>query len=1443
MKRYKKFWFAICLVSLAALCVAFSLTASAKFGYELFDLYGVSMESDQTVSSESGIKDSRTGALLQSTKDGSHVEFREMFVGSFETEFRVFTDEPGNAADPGVTAQNATLKKLVFTFTDAENTENSFDIVLDASSEDVVTPQVSVRKDGQSAGVWYRNGTALGNTSGANEQGYYTTAYGTSFVNLAKSADGYDAANVSSIQIGYNNGEVWTVSNGTKVTVWDWKQGNNDGKLFEPMSHTMKSFHVSISFEDILDGKTAKVLLYTVNGLSVGDSVLRDKEVPGLAVEAETVAVVGKPYSIPLAICGDLVDGVISDISVSVKTIKGAVIPVRYTDGEEATELLQKEGISFTPNEAGEYIITYKAKDLSGNQVKKQLLIEAKAAEPESIFSVKTGEEIVGVGAIYNVYGATATNQYYLDGRQLPVTITLLKDSQTVQVWENLNSGEVDSIALEEEGEYVIRYQVADSVIKDVYEFTVTVTSEIPVFKIAGTISENIFCGEVLQIPSAMVSFQGSESVAEAKLILPDGSAYTCESWNVEQPGMYTIVYSVKINDVMYHKQFSVLAEPKSADLFENLSNATIEGPVRSHLNAGLVGVQVKTSGIGSIQYNRVIDFSDKTKDDVFLELIITPETAGAVDFRELKLYLTDTENPENKVEIDLTLSLDDAALYSWAKIGANGERPAGIYNGSLLDDRFLGALFLHSFSGIGASSPLQEQTCRLSFDYEEKALYVNGNFVRDLDNADQVNTLWEGFETGKATLTISTSYILTTSASFMILEVDGNRYDKVNLADSEAPVIHIQSGKESVDAMPFGVVGKKYPFFAASAYDKTSGNTEVKMRVYREYGTPQQAEFDINNGSFVPTLPGRYTVVYSASDWFGNVSAIPCSFDVIKAESYQTPTLTSEPLEDCLAGIALALPKYSLSGGSGVLSVKHELQLPDESIVLVEDSYIPEVSGSYSWKITVTDYLGEEKIFELPFNVLLNPDPVTTEVNIPQTALAGKNFVIPEFSAWDYSDGSKKDAEVYVEVDYGGSIQKLQPGDVFVPAAISGEDRSSMTVRFIAKNSNGVKKEIPFDVTVANGGTDFDLKIMNYFVGTNVTSSVGSENELIYSVTGENAGLEFVNPLPSGEFMFRFSANGTTDGIRLIWTDEKDSSIQLDVYVKNIGSDSVEIFLNGESVGHAAGSFDGSSGFLITIGLNEATNKLVARNASTDTDIELCTVQKDKAGKAFTGFPSGRLRMKVEFVNASVGAQLIPRFLNTQILDASVTMDEIRPSIQIYGTVKYIAQLGDVVEVPYAVATDILDPDCTMTVSVRGPSGILLEEQAVTSGLSFKCEEYGRYQVVYTAMDTAGNMMTSRLSVYVRDEIAPELTVNGTIPQKAKVGAKITLPSATGTDNIYSADELELSIFVVEDNFAMRAVKEGTVTFDRAGTYEIRYYLRDPDYNITMQSFIVKVS
>ena len=166
----------------------------------------------------------------------------------------------------------------------------------------------------------------------------------------------------------------------------------------------------------------------------------------------------------------------------------------------------------------------------------------------------------------------------------------------------------------------------------------------------------------------------------------------------------------------------------------------------------------------------------------------------------------------------------------------------------------------------------------------------------------------------------------------------------------------------------------------------------------------------------------------------------------------------------------------------------------------------------------------------------------------------------------------------------------------------------------------------------------------------------------------------------------------------------------------------------------------------------------------------------------------------------------------------------------------------GTEITLPAATATDVLQYESTVVLSVTSPEGAKILENADCSlSRTLKLEVYGTYTVTYTSTDSIGKTYTSSFSLQSSDVTKPEIKVNGTYDGNYKIGSKIKLHSFTVTDDFTENPKSYLMIRTPDLQWeTCEAGKK--YHFLRAGKYLIVYYARDAAYNVSTVEYVLDV-
>ena len=105
--------------------------------------------------------------------------------------------------------------------------------------------------------------------------------------------------------------------------------------------------------------------------------------------------------------------------------------------------------------------------------------------------------------------------------------------------------------------------------------------------------------------------------------------------------------------------------------------------------------------------------------------------------------------------------------------------------------------------------------------------------------------------------------------------------------------------------------------------------------------------------------------------------------------------------------------------------------------------------------------------------------------------------------------------------------------------------------------------------------------------------------------------------------------------------------------------------------------------------------------------------------------------------------------------------------------------KIDEILRIPRAVATDVVDGRVTVLITVVNPlgevcfdtNGVKLENVSADRDYEVNLSLYGKYEITYVAKDKAGNSEDTSYIARVADEIPPKLTIHGEIKTKIRVG------------------------------------------------------------------------
>ena len=991
------------------------------------------------------------------------------------------------------------------------------------------------------------------------------------------------------------------------------------------------------------------------------------------------------------------------------------------------------------------------------------------------------------------------------------------------------------------------------------------------------TIESTYDFGETFVVPEYTFTINGATLKAQSVLEYPDGSTTRENLVQLNKDGVYSLRYSVAHQGKVYVKEhtFSVLPSIAVAGVGTSISYGEKQMTFLnrtgtfSHTREGLY---VRLAANDKLTFSKLIDVSNATTVESIISLTVLPDTLGTYDFEELTVRLTDSVDTSIYLDINI-MAADTGIDYPQAYFLAGGQNQSLSGYAHDLDEVFVGRVGtnqIHSFAGSYFFNEDwainnkyedfdQHQTLAVYYDAQENAVYNNQNksvnekkLVIDLDNPEHFSTPWLGFPSGKASLSITAGTYTASTANFLITHVKDVDLSDAVFVDTEAPVISV--AKEEGD-MPEGLLGGTYPIPSATAFDTYSGTVNVKTSVWYNYASPNPVLLEIENGKFQTKKIGNYAIVYEAVDKHGNLATetlwvhVGGKIDQLEVEL---------PIESASAvcGERIILPTATVIGGSGEKQLIISVTGVDGVTLIENNIFTPKKAGEYMVLYTAIDSIGQrvsngyQLIVSATNKLTCSEKPILPPafITIPSDIPASIGLKTPEYTltpiyADDYSSGELR--KVKTEMYYTDSVgvHKLEENEPFSP--IINTNGEVVTITYKVGNEVVLEKEIPaiFAFEKEENGR-IRLKTGNYLIGNGIQLQKETTSDpAIIHATETNGSLTFANAQIAENLKVSLGLIGdkiSYQGLRIVLTDTVDSSIQISALLSRKENGKAMLTVNGKTL---ESSYDFYESLLM---------ELAYASGQFTLGTTTLPVSETENGDLFNGFPSSKVWLKIEFVNATVGrAAYELSVVNGQSL--AVSSDRNAPVITVFGDCGGTKPYNEIISLCNAVAGDVLEPNCTFTMTVTSPTGEivrdvngkLLENVDPSVVYQIKTSEYGTYLVQFYAVDTFGAKDSSlEYTIQVLDSIAPSVSFKNDFVSTAKVGDVVVIPDVSVSDNVTSANKLIVlkQVTAPNGNTTYFVGNSNAIKCSMVGEYVFRGLVIDEAGNVYKMEHIVEV-
>ena len=191
-------------------------------------------------------------------------------------------------------------------------------------------------------------------------------------------------------------------------------------------------------------------------------------------------------------------------------------------------------------------------------------------------------------------------------------------------------------------------------------------------------------------------------------------------------------------------------------------------------------------------------------------------------------------------------------------------------------------------------------------------------------------------------------------------------------------------------------------------------------------------------------------------------------------------------------------------------------------------------------------------------------------------------------------------------------------------------------------------------------------------------------------------------------------------------------------------------------------------------------------------------------------------------------------------IYDANETefsADILPPSVSVEFTTQSVYATTEAIAIPSATV-DGADEVKTYIIDAKG-------NKTEITGDSYTPADAGVYTLVYEAYDAANNYgyKAFKLNVAVRDSEAPTLTISSEETITVNVGDKVTLPTATATDNLDGDVSANVKVEIIGTEHVTDRVAGGDYYPMTAGTQKVIYSIADAFGNTATKEMTIVVN
>lgn len=694
--------------------------------------------------------------------------------------------------------------------------------------------------------------------------------------------------------------------------------------------------------------------------------------------------------------------------------------------------------------------------------------------------------------------------------------------------------------------------------------------------------------------------------------------------------------------------------------------------------------------------------------------------------------------------------------------------------------------------------------------------------------------------ELGKYEIIFSATYDnqrITASSFFNVIEDEETR-------DVDAPIVKASLTTDFKNPVTSVTVAMNEPIAISQNVEVSDENYfgGLKTSVYYDKGNANESAVLVKNGQFTPTLEGEYTVVYTATDAYGNKGVAEIVYTAVNGQAltYTQPN----KLTSITSGAEYTLEEIEdAKSVSGEVDVCVSVISPAGEAMDMADSFsfTPDMLGEYTVQYELST-LVYKKVFTYQVTCV-NQEGMAFFYNdfiLPRYFIRNALYQLDTYTAYEPIEKGFKEVETEIWAsEDGGAYEKIANVGQFKTDALE-----TVSFRYVVGERFIESQAVP--VIEVGYGTE-EIEYLDYFVG-NYTAKETTYDDFSFTFESDDYSanpeftLDFINPVSFDNFVLEFTipegyANFTE--MHIVLTDYTDATrintIKYAQTTQGFTFDVVE-----ESTKYNTVTTAKIPGIKHILQCDSGT-KIVNNQAC----VQPCVpIESDKC------------YITIKFVGATGACRLNISKINTQMLNNSIWESNPEMANKYYG-VRYTGDTLEILPMEFAnVFNPTLAANAMVTMCLPDGSNAKTTDGETVFALkadqkySVKLETSGMWTIQYVVTSATSNqgevIASTQYSVNVLDVVPPTVTFSNGITAASVIevpkNTLYQLPGYTVTDNNTAAADIKVLMYVLDEKNHLYTWDKTEISFQDSGRYTIIVYAVDADGNLTKASYTILV-